>query len=45
MWQEIIVYVILGLIVFYVIFRLFFKKRKTKDKGCDSCPLKNNCNR
>jgi hypothetical protein len=45
MWQEIIVYVILGVVVFYTIFRWISKRRKIKNakNGCDDCPLKNKC--
>lgn len=39
MWQEIIVYVIISLIVLYLIHRFFFKKKKSTEikSSCGEC--------
>ena len=37
MTQEIIAYVVLGIAVAFLIKKIFFKKKKSKDCGSDDC--------
>jgi len=41
MWQEIIVYIILGIVVSCTIFRWISRRRKIKNEEnkCEDCPL------
>ena len=45
MWQEIIVYIILGIVVSYTILDGYQEEKLKMKNKCEDCPLKNKCNR
>ena len=40
---DVIILIIIGMIIFSIIYLNYFKNRKEKGKGCTSCPYNNNC--
>ena len=42
---DVIILIIIGMIIFSIVYLNFFKNRKQKGHGCQSCPYNKNCDK